>query len=142
MIMQKTKITPPNYSQAKQRLQQRRQRSNAADNISQIDLPKLVRRLVINATNAPLVVSPGLAIKIEKGSHNENPFAIDPPYGILPTLITASPEELIEAADKYSVAKYEFLRRGDFYRSWQASWRQRLIEQVLQNITSIGISAV
>lgn len=129
----------PDYRRATARVQHRRQLATISD-VTEMDLSRLVRRLVIKAANAPMVVSPGLAIRIEEKPSNS--FAFNPPYGILPTLLSASPEELIEAADKFSVAKYEFQRRGDYYRAWQSAWRQRLCEQVLQNITSIGIVTV
>lgn len=136
----KVNNSAPDYSQATRRLQARKNPTQAAI-IGTMDVRQIIRRLVVHSASAPMKVLPGLAFRIEE--RDSNPFTSpNSPYGILPELLTASPAELIAAADQYSVAKYEFLRRGDKYRSWQAAWRQRMIEQVLANITSIGIVSV
>jgi hypothetical protein len=120
---------------------------NPADNnpefsttVSEPDLAKLVKRVVTNSVNAKLEIRPGVAFRMEE--KHDNAFALNPPYGILPFLTSASPEELIAAADALAAAKYEFTRQGNYYSAWQCGWRERMVERILAGITNLGITSV
>ena len=146
--------SPPNYSSAARRLKLNagfdagttRSKPDlfpATDNpgfsttVSEPDLAKLVERIALNTVNAPLDTQPAVPYRVQ--DLHDNPFALNPPYGILPFLTSATPAELLEAADKLAAAKYEFTRQGKYYEAWQASWRERMIERLLQGITTLGI---
>lgn len=109
--------------------------------VSEPDLAKLVKRVVTNAVNAPLEIRPGVAFRVEENQGNPL-LSMGQPYGILPFLTSASPAELIAAADSLAAAKYEFTRQGNYYNAWLCGWRERLIERVLAGITNIGITSV
>jgi hypothetical protein len=70
---------------------------------------------------------------------NESPLAYNPPYGILPQLATSDPEELLRLANHFSVLKYQYQERGDYYHAWLFGWRQRMIERVLNRTAQIDV---
>lgn len=145
MTKQSPAATAPRYRGAERRIKRAKINSRSrlttasADNsVSQMDLPRIIRRLAIQATHAPLkVLRADVGLRMEE--KHDNPLALNPPYGILPALLSASPEELLEAADSFAVAKHAFTNQGDYYRAWQAGWRQRLCERLLHGITSLEL---
>jgi len=129
----------PNYSSAAKRLRSLRtgQRKKLVQAQLAVDVGKLAERVLLNAVNAPLDVRAGAGFTYQELPEIET--TENDPYGILPELVTATPEELIEAADKLAAAKYEYTRRGDYHAAWKAGWRERLIEKVLQGTARVGI---
>jgi hypothetical protein len=110
--------------------------------VTETDLKRLSMRLLGDAINAPVIVRPGTSLGL-KDKH-DNPFGINPPWGVIPFLLKMQGgeipvEEIMQAMNNCAVAKNEFTRRGQYYEAWQWGWRERLIARVLKGLTTFGI---
>lgn len=69
----------------------------------------------------------------------ENMLPYNPPYGIFPQLMTLDPAELTSLANQFAVKKYEYLERGHYWLSFLYTWRQRLIERILNRTATMEV---
>ena len=99
---------------------------------------RLVKNIV-TAASADLAVVPNVSLTV--GGKNIKEY-IGNPYGIIPFAMSASREELIEAALAFETAKYELIRAGDYYKAWLYGRRQRMIEGVLTGMTQFKLSVL
>jgi len=110
--------------------------------VTETDLKRLSMRLLGDAINAPVVVRPGTSLGL-KDKH-DNPFAINPPWGVIPYLLKIQSgevpiKEIQQSLDNCAIAKNEMTRRGQYYEAWQWGHRERLIARVLKSLTTFGI---
>jgi hypothetical protein len=101
-------------------------------------LRQISNRLVRHASNN-LVVKPNIGVVIKE--LHDNPATTDAPYGALPFAMSATTEELIEAAAECNASKYWFMEKGDYYNAWRCGHRQRLFERLLQSTTRFGLTS-
>jgi hypothetical protein len=116
----------------------RNKKIEASDLLNTSLLRRVTDRLARRATQ-DVQIKPNISV-VMKELH-DNPMTTDAPYGALPFLMSASPEELIQAAADCRASKYWFTEKGDYYNAWRCGHRERMCERLLQGTTRFGLSS-
>lgn len=97
---------------------------------------RLANRLVASMSQpSPETVTSGLQVKF----YNGEPLGTGNPYGYLPFMLKASPEELTRAIEFCGKKKEQYAETGDVFRAWLYGSRQSLMAGLLTHFVTMGI---